>query len=53
MTAMRSSNPLVGAWWLVSWENRAADGQVTYPMGADATGYLMYTADGHCSVTIS
>jgi hypothetical protein len=29
MTAMRSSNPLVGAWWLVSWENRAADGQVT------------------------
>jgi hypothetical protein len=44
---------LVGAWRLVSWENRAADGQVTYPMGADAVGYLIYTADGRCSVMIS
>ena len=35
---------LVGAWRLVSWENRAADGQVTYPMGSDALGYLLYTA---------
>jgi hypothetical protein len=26
---------LVGAWQLPSWENRAADGQVTYPMGTD------------------
>jgi hypothetical protein len=37
----------------VSWENRAADGQVTYPMGTDALGYLLYTADGRFSVTIS
>ena len=44
---------LVGAWRLVSWENRAADGQITYPMGADALGYLLYSADGHFSVTIS
>ena len=33
MNAMESSNTLVGAWRLVSWENHAADGQVTYPMG--------------------
>jgi len=44
---------LVGAWRLVSWENRAADGRVSYPMGGDALGYLMYSADGRFSVTIS
>jgi Lipocalin-like domain len=44
---------LLGAWRLLSWENRAADGQVTYPMGTDALGYLLYTADGRFSVTIS
>jgi hypothetical protein len=44
---------LVGAWRLVSWEKRAADGQVTYPMGVDAIGYLIYMADGCCSVMIS
>jgi hypothetical protein len=27
---------LLGAWRLLSWENRAADGQVTYPIGTDA-----------------
>jgi lipocalin-like protein len=36
---------LVGAWQLRSWENRADDGQVTYPMGTDALGSLLYTAD--------
>ena len=43
----------VGAWGLVSWENRAADGQVTYPMGADPSGYVFYTAEGRFSVMIS
>jgi hypothetical protein len=38
---------------LISWENRAADGQVTYPMGTDAIGYVIYAADGRFSVTIS
>jgi hypothetical protein len=32
---------------------QAADGQVTYPMGTDALGSLLYTADGRFSVTIS
>jgi hypothetical protein len=44
---------LVGAWRLVSWENRAADGQLNYPMGVDARGYLVYAPDGRFSVTIS
>jgi hypothetical protein len=33
---VQGSDALVGAWRLVSWENRAADGEVTYPMGTDA-----------------
>jgi Lipocalin-like domain len=44
---------LVGAWRLLSWENRAADGQVTYPMGPDPIGYVLYAADGRFSITIS
>jgi hypothetical protein len=50
---MNDQRALIGAWRLVSWENRAADGQVSHPMGADALGYLIYTADGRFSVTIS
>jgi Lipocalin-like domain len=53
MDNMQARGALVGAWRLLSWENRAADGQITYPMGADALGYLLYTADGRFSVTIS
>ena len=47
MDELQARDGLVGAWRLVSWENRAADGQVTYPMGSDALGCLLYTADGH------
>lgn len=47
-----SSNPLVGSWRLVSWENRSADGTVTYPLGRHAVGLIIYTADGYMSVAI-
>ena len=53
MDQVHAHDALVGAWRLVSWENQAADGQVTYPMGADALGYVIYTGDGRFSVTIS
>ena len=53
MNEVQAPNPLVGAWRLVSWENRAADGQVTYATGTDARGYLLYTADGRFAVLIS
>jgi hypothetical protein len=53
MDKRQARGALVGAWRLVSWENRAADGQITYPMGTDAVGRLLYTADGRFSVTIS
>lgn len=41
------ANPLIGTWRLISCENRTADGQVTYPFGRDAVGYLMYNQDGY------
>jgi hypothetical protein len=33
MNQMYARDALVGAWRLVSWENQAADGQVSYPVG--------------------
>jgi len=47
------ANLLVGSWRLVSWENRDADGTVSYPMGRDAQGYIMYNPDGYMSVIIT
>ena len=43
---------IVGAWKLVAWENRAADGRVTHPFGRDAVGYLLYTPEGHMCATL-
>jgi Lipocalin-like domain len=53
MNKVHARDELVGAWRLLSWENQAADGQVTHPMGTDALGYVIYAADGRFSVTIS
>jgi hypothetical protein len=47
-----SSNPLVGTWRLISWENRTLDGEVSHPLGEDASGYIAYTEDGYVFVAI-
>ena len=47
-----ASNPLIGTWKLVSWENRSLDGQITYPLGEDAVGYISYTQDGYVFVAM-
>ena len=47
------ANGLIGAWRLVSWSLVYADGRAPdYPLGEDAQGILMYTADGHVSATL-
>jgi hypothetical protein len=46
------SNPLIGTWRLESWENRGVDGQISYPVGKDALGYIMYDRDGYMFVAI-
>jgi hypothetical protein len=48
-----ASNPLIGTWRLVSWENRSlVDEQVSYPLDKDAVGYIMYNEDGYMFVAI-
>jgi hypothetical protein len=42
----------IGTWRLVSFEFRSKDGQVSYPFGEDAVGYVMYSQDGYVSFTI-
>ena len=44
---------LLGAWTLASWSLVYEDGRPQeYPLGADARGLIMYTADGHVSATL-
>ena len=48
-----TSNPLVGTWRLISWQNRSVEGRVSYPLGEDAPGYIMYKEDGCVFVAIA
>ncbi|MGA2075108.1 MAG: lipocalin-like domain-containing protein [Terriglobia bacterium] len=41
---------IVGAWKLVAWRRIAEDGTATYPLGEDASGVLIYTADAKMAV---
>jgi len=44
---------VIGAWKLQSYEGRSIDGSnVTYPLGVDAEGIIMYTADGYMSAQL-
>ena len=45
-------NPLLGTWRLVELVSRGADGDVHYPFGRDAVGYITYTPDGRMSASI-
>lgn len=39
-----------GSWYLVEWTSTSADsGETTHPMGEDAEGRIIYTADGRMS----
>ena len=40
---------LVGTWRLVSFELRNPNGDLSYPFGRDAKGYVFYTPDGFMS----
>ncbi len=39
-------NPLIGTWSLISWYNQQANGDKSYPLGTDASGYINYSPDG-------
>jgi hypothetical protein len=42
----------IGTWQLVAHETRRANGEVTYPLGRDFVGLLMYDPQGYCAVQI-
>jgi hypothetical protein len=46
------ANPLVGTWRLVSAEDIAPDGTVTYPFGKEASGVLTYDVAGTVTVQV-
>ena len=50
---MPHDNPLLGTWHLVRWDITYGDGRAaTLPYGEDATGLILYTADGHMSACL-
>jgi hypothetical protein len=44
---------LGGTWKLIAWRRIADDGTVTYPLGLDARGQLIYTPNGDMAVQIT
>lgn len=51
MTA--TAQDLIGAWRLESWSLIYSDGRPPeFPLGPDAHGIIMYTADGHVTATL-
>jgi hypothetical protein len=44
---------LAGTWKLVAWRRITGDGAISYPLGADARGQLIYTPDGTMAVQIT
>lgn len=42
----------VGAWKLISWVHIREMGTAYFPMGKDALGHLVYSKDGHVSVSL-
>ncbi|MCR9212208.1 MAG: lipocalin-like domain-containing protein [Proteobacteria bacterium] len=40
---------LIGSWWLVKWQSLKNSQPDGYPMGEDAQGQIIYSADGRMS----
>jgi len=47
-----ASNPFVGTWRLISWEDETEAGEKRSPFGPNPNGYIMYSADGYMSVVL-
>jgi len=48
-----SPDRFVGAWRLLSLEARTSTGDVSYPYGKDAAGYLLYSSEGYMSASVT
>jgi hypothetical protein len=52
-TAVSNEQSLIGVWRLVSYEARLPDGTDIFPLGAGATGMIIWDSDGAFSAQIS
>ena len=43
---------LTGTWGLISYTNQNESGEIEFPLGRDATGFLIYTGDGYMSAQL-
>jgi lipocalin-like protein len=43
---------VVGTWRLKVFDRRTADGDISFPLGPDAVGYLAYTPDGYVFISM-
>lgn len=43
---------LIGTWALVSYQDEDENGKIFYPLGKDATGFIMYNPDGYMSAQL-
>jgi hypothetical protein len=50
---MKTQQQFLGAWRLVSFEFRRADGELIQPLGSEPTGLLLYDTSGRFSMQIS
>jgi hypothetical protein len=46
------SEVIVGTWRLAEFTLTKPDGEIIYPLGKDATGFIMYTPDGYMSAQL-
>lgn len=45
-------NKIIGVWSLVSYQIGDDNGKINYPLGEDATGYIIYHPEGYMSAQI-
>lgn len=47
------TSTLIGNWHLTQWRRIDSAGNITFPLGADASGILIYSADGSMAVQMT
>src|ERR1700741_4331143 len=52
MFSMTLREKVVGVWSLVSYQSQDEEGNVIYPLGKDATGFIMYHPEGYMSAQL-
>jgi hypothetical protein len=49
---MVQQQDIVGTWRLAAYQLHGEGGEVSYPLGRDLAGYLIYTVEGYVSATL-